>query len=195
MLAAIETPEALFRYRLALALGMERVAGERIAEFLAAAEGEPLRTALEAHLQDAREHAGNAEVVFDVMGWPLEAESCPALEAIADHGRVELRRADSKLADRVILDWAMQTAHFEVAVYEGLIIDGWALGMRTACRLLHESLDSERQALDRVATLASRIAAVGQVAEAERVAVPLRSSDPAVERAAEANRRTARGES
>ena len=58
-----------------------------------------------------------------------------------------------------------ETEHHEIAVYEGLIINAWAMGRDDVVRLLEQNLEQEQHTLDEVKQSLERVATVSLAAE------------------------------
>src|SRR5918998_1320122 len=58
-----------------------------------------------------------------------------------------------------------ETEHHEIAVYEGLIINAWAMGRDDVVRLLEQNLEQEQHTLDEVKQSLERVATVSPAAE------------------------------
>jgi len=152
----LRTPEDVFGWQLGTALTMERAILGALNELVHESRSEEVREALLAHKEETREHEANVEAAFQALNWEIAEESSDAAEAIAKQGKSEASKAEPPLIDRIILGAAIETEHYEIAVYENLILQARALSLDAVIPPLKANLESERGALEKVSKLASR---------------------------------------
>jgi ferritin-like metal-binding protein YciE len=142
-----ESSSELVEYKLGSALKMERDVLKMLDRLEVAAHGEQLKQHLRRRAEETRQHAANVERAFAVLGREADDKPCPVLEAIDKEGRAQIKRADDRLTDDVILAAAAATEHYEIAVYEWLLAHVDAMGKPEAVALLQQNLEQEQHAL------------------------------------------------
>ena len=129
---------------------MERDGLKMLDKLVEAARGEQLKQHLHRHAEETRQQLANVERAFAALGWEPDGKPCPVIEAIDKEGRAQIKRADDRLVDHVILAGAAETEHHEIAVYEWLIAYVDAIGNAEAVALLQQNLEQEQHTLDEV---------------------------------------------
>src|SRR3954453_12837757 len=117
-----ESADELVRYKLGSALTMERYVLKMLDKLEEEARGEQLKQQLHHHADETRQQLANVEQAFTVLGWETDDHPCPVIEAIDKEGRAQIKRTDEALVDDVILSGAAATEHYEMSVYEWLIV-------------------------------------------------------------------------
>jgi ferritin-like metal-binding protein YciE len=161
MFERFNTPQELFSWKLGAALTMERNIVEMLEDLIQESDTEVLTQVLRAHQAETRGHVGNIEEAFHALGWEVDDSPCPVIQAIDKEGKANIKKSDESLVDLAITGGAMETEHHEIAVYEDLIIQAFALGHEQVVQLLRRNLEEEQQALQKVRVLAEQIAAAG----------------------------------
>src|SRR2546429_6044706 len=154
----IESPQELVLNKLGAALTME----ESILEMLEKLEeeaGDPsLRRNLKQHHQETQGHVENLNQVFTALGKKPEEQPCPAIEGLKKEVDQLLGKVDDSLVDAVILDGVIETEHYEIAVYDGLIIKAERMGDDDVIALLNENVEQEEAALKKAVAAAEQLA-------------------------------------
>jgi ferritin-like metal-binding protein YciE len=80
------------------------------------------------------------------------------VEGLQKGGKANVKLADERLVDSVILAGAAETEHHEIAVYENLITQAEALDEQDVVALLQGNLEQEQHTLQKVTQEACKIA-------------------------------------
>jgi ferritin-like metal-binding protein YciE len=159
MFERLNTPQEVFNWKLGAALTMEREIVDMLDELIEESQDEAVKQVFRTHQAETRGHVQNLEEVFRTFGWEADDSPCPTISAIEKEGKANIKKSDESVVDSVILSGAIETEHHEIAVYEGLIIQARQLGREDAAEILHRNLEDERQALQKVSSLAEQRAA------------------------------------
>jgi ferritin-like metal-binding protein YciE len=116
-----------------------------------------LRTALESHLKQTRGHVANVERVFELLDEEPESEVCLGFEGLTREHAKMVEETSSDLIDMVDLGAAARTENYEIAAYETLRRMAKALGNDEAVALLDKNLKEEKEALQIVERIATRV--------------------------------------
>jgi len=149
----------LFEYRLGMALKMEQDSMNMLQMLGGAAQATEARSFFAQHYDETRVQFANLERVFELLGFEREAHPSPATEALLRDGMEMLARTDRALLDEVLLTSALSVEHYEISVYEGLLIAAQAIGADEASPLLEQNLEQERRASESLAAAARAVAA------------------------------------
>ena len=155
----IESPRELFFNKLGAALTMEETILELLEKLQEEAHDPALRRNLKQHHRETQGHVENLNQVFTALGRKPEEQPCPAIEGLKNEGDQLLGRVGESLVDSAILDGVIETEHYEIAVYDALIIKAERMGYDDVIALLNENIEEEE------ATLKKAIAAAEQFAK------------------------------
>jgi ferritin-like metal-binding protein YciE len=158
MFEKLNTPEEIFSFKLGSALSMENTILEMLDDLQEKTNRGEIRQMLAAHAEDTRHHIANIRKSFELLGEEIDDSPCPAMQGIEKEGKATLKMTDDSIADAAILAGAIETEHYEIAVYEILVTNAKARGATEVAALLQENLDSEHKTLDAVKETAGRIA-------------------------------------
>jgi ferritin-like metal-binding protein YciE len=106
-----------------------------------------LKSGLEKHLEETRNHVQRVEQVFERHGVEPESVNCPAIKGIikeADEiaGEVE----EKNVLDAAIIAAAQAVEHYEMTRYGSLIAWAKQLGRSDCASVLAQNLEEEREA-------------------------------------------------
>lgn len=161
MFEHFNTPEEIFSFKLGSALSMEHDTLAMLSELEEAAQRPELKTLLREHAEETREQIRNIERSFELLGEKPNDSPSPTTKGLAKEGKATLRKTDQSLVDVVILSGALETEHYEIAVYETLVTNAEARGAGEVAQLLRQNLQQEESARDKVKQLAHRISNEG----------------------------------
>ena len=115
-----------------------------------------LKSAIEEHLAQTEEHVSRLEKVFEMCGKKAQAKKCDAMEGLTKEGDsiVEETEANTMTRDAGIIMAAQKVEHYEIATYGTLVQLAKTLGMNDAADLLHQTLDDEKQADEKLTEIA-----------------------------------------
>lgn len=161
MFEHFNTPEELFSFKLGSALTMERDSLSMLEELEASAHRAELKTLFREHANETRQQIANLEQCFSLLGEPVNESPSPTTKGLAKEGKSTIRKTEGKLIDGVVLAGALETEHYETAVYEGLITSADARGAAAIVELLRQNLDQEMAAIVKIKEAAKRVASEG----------------------------------
>jgi ferritin-like metal-binding protein YciE len=154
----LETRRDLYTFKLGAALTMEKKILDMLPQLEEEANHGELESALRMHRDQTEAHVRRLEQAFELLGEDPEDQPCPAIEGLEKEGQANLKMVDDALTDAVILSAVAETEHHEIAVYEGLITNGQALGENEVVALLQSNLADERDALQKASTMTEQLA-------------------------------------
>ena len=157
-MAEITTPRELFLHELGDILYVERqLVSEALPMLMGEVHDDELQTALEEHLKQTEGQVENVERVFALMGESAKPQECLAFQGLSDEHDAMVEEATDDLIDIVDLGAAARTETYEIAAYETLRRMAKALGEDEAVALLDENLKQEKEALQTVERIATRV--------------------------------------
>lgn len=141
---------------------------EGLPKAAAAASDDNLRSALEHHLDETKNHVKRLEKVFDALDASVESEHCQGMEGLlAEAEEVIGEQGEPHVKDAAIIAGAQKIEHYEIAGYGTATRLAKEAGREDVARILHETLEEEKKAdekLTQVATGAGRGSGVNQEA-------------------------------
>jgi len=156
--AELTTPRDLFLHELGDIMYVEqKLSTEVLPKLISEVTDEEFRETLEEHLEQTKGHLANVEKVFAELDETPHAEPCIGFEGLkAEHDKL-LGEASSQLVDSIDLGAAARTECYEIAAYEGLRRMAKAMGEDKAVDLLDKNLSEEKDALQLVEKIATRV--------------------------------------
>lgn len=139
----LETPEDLIRYQLRSTLTMEEHSLEALQELEGAARDKKFKKLFAHHQEETREQIANLSQVFTLLEFDESTAPHPATTGIKKQATSLLEKAEPELHNQIALMSALGNEHFEISVYQGLIIQAKAMGVPDAKKLLKENLEQE----------------------------------------------------
>ncbi|MHA4846765.1 YciE/YciF ferroxidase family protein [Flavitalea antarctica] len=112
-----------------------------------AATTDELKTAIEDHIEQTKEHIARVEQVFGMIGKKAQAKKCEAMEGLVKEGEsiVEETEDGSMTRDVGIIMAAQKVEHYEIATYGGLVTLAKTMGLEDAANILGQTLEEEKQ--------------------------------------------------
>ena len=152
---AIPNLEELFEHELEDIYYAEHELLDALEELADQVEHDDIKQALLDHREETQGHVDRLEQVFDMIGEPPEEEECEAIQGIIkEHDEfVEEEDPAQQVLDVFNLTSAQKTEHYEIAAYGNLAVLADRLGMDEAGDLLHQNLEEEEAALEKLAKL------------------------------------------
>lgn len=111
-----------------------------------AATTNELKSAINEHLAQTKEHAVRLEQIFEMMGKRAVAKKCEAMEGLLKEGDsiVEETEDGTMTRDVGIIMAAQKIEHYEIATYGGLVQLAKVLGMEEAAEIFATTLQEEK---------------------------------------------------
>ncbi|MBA3647853.1 MAG: ferritin-like domain-containing protein [Chitinophagales bacterium] len=121
-----------------------------------AATTDELKELMQEHLQVTQEQISRLEEVFEIMEKKPQAKKCEAMEGITKEGEgiVEDTEAGSLTRDVGLIMAAQKVEHYEIATYGGLAQLAKTLGREDVAELLEETLNEEKEADEKLTSIA-----------------------------------------
>jgi len=115
-----------------------------------------LKSAIEEHLAQTEEHVSRLEQVFEICGKKAQAKKCDAMEGLTKEADsiIEETESNTMTRDAGIIMAAQKVEHYEIATYGSLVQLAKTLGMNDAAEILHQTLDDEKQADEKLTEIA-----------------------------------------
>ena len=115
-----------------------------------------LQNAIEEHLEVTKVHVERLEQVFELLGYKPQAKKCDAMEGLTKEADsiIEETEANTMTRDAGIIMAAQKVEHYEIATYGSLVQLAKTLGMNDAAEILHQTLEEEKQADEKLTEIA-----------------------------------------
>ena len=115
-----------------------------------------LKSAIEEHLAQTEEHISRLEQVFEICGKKAQAKKCDAMEGLTKEGDsiIEETENNTMTRDAGIIMAAQKVEHYEIATYGSLVQLAKTLGKNDAAEILHQTLEEEKQADEKLTEIA-----------------------------------------
>src|SRR6187397_1818993 len=115
-----------------------------------------LKSAIEEHLAQTEEHVSRLEQVFEIFGNKAQAKKCDAMEGLTKEGDsiIEGTENNTMTRDAGIIMAAQKVEHYEIATYGSLVQLAKTLGKNDAAEILHQTLEEEKQADEKLTEIA-----------------------------------------
>ena len=120
-----------------------------------AASSDDLREAFESHLEETKGHVDRLEQVFRGLGEKPKAKHCDGIAGIIQEGGAAMKESfDETTMDACLIAGGQRAEHYEIAAYGALIAWAKAMGHDEAAGLLHETLEEEKAADEKLSEIA-----------------------------------------
>lgn len=120
----------------------------------ARASSDSLRAAFLNHLVETQGHVARIEYALSQLGVPSEGRVCEPVAAMIDAGDdIVDAQGDPDVIDAALAGAAQRVEHFEIASYATVAEMAYLLGRSELSTLLHETLDEERNADQRISEI------------------------------------------
>lgn len=157
-MSEITTPRDLFLHELGDIMYVERkLSTQVLPKLISEVKDEEFRQTLNEHLDQTKRHLTNVEKVFDELGEKPHEEPCLGFEGLKSEHDKLTSEASSDLVDSIDLGAAARTECYEIAAYESLRRMAKAMGEDRAVELLDANLAEEKEALQLVEKIATRV--------------------------------------
>ncbi len=122
-----------------------------------AAESADLRAAFEGHLDITRMHVGRLEEVFKLLGLAARGKTCEGMKGLIEEGKEAMEELEGSTLDAALIASAQKVEHYEIATYGTLATFAEVLDMQDAKDLLGQTLEEEKEADEKLTTIAGQI--------------------------------------
>ena len=151
---SVSNLEELFEHELEDIYFAEHELLDVLDELAEQTEDEEIADAFREHREETEGHIDRLEEVFEMIGEPPEKEECEAIEGlIEEHDEFLEMDPDEKILALFNLTAAQKTEHYEIAAYGNLALIADRLDMDEAGDILHQNLEEEEAALEKLKDL------------------------------------------
>lgn len=151
---SVSTLDELFEHELEDIYFAEHKLLDVLEELAEQTEDEEVAEAFRDHREETQGHIDRLEEVFEMIGEPPEKEECEGIEGlIEEHDEFLEMDPDQKILDLFNLGAAQKTEHYEISAYGNLALIADRLDMDEAGDILHENLEEEKAALEKLKDL------------------------------------------
>jgi ferritin-like metal-binding protein YciE len=117
-----------------------------------------LKSALEEHLGETRQHVDNVKQAFSELEEKATGKEAPGLEGLKQEHDEGVGDVAPSLRDAFDAGAAIGSEHYEIAIYSGAVLLAEGAGEKKVFGLLKTNLDQEFAALKKLESLAERLA-------------------------------------
>lgn len=144
----IETLNDLFLEELGDLYNAENQLIKALPKMAEASESDELRSAIEGHLEQTKNHTNRLKAIFKDLGHKPTGVECKAMKGLIAEGEEMVHKASSKSAarDAAIIGAAQRVEHYEIAGYGTAKSHATLLGFKQYEELLDETLKEEKKA-------------------------------------------------
>jgi ferritin-like metal-binding protein YciE len=148
MFGKVKSLRELFEIELSYAYDCEQKLVEKgLPEMIENAGSRELRTTLEQHLQETRNHVRRLEQVFGAIGMEPKTKSNDILDEMTSAAKDSISNIDdAPLRDAALIVNGNLVEHYEIAIYGSLAAFARVLGLQNVVNLLEETLNEEKKA-------------------------------------------------
>ena len=122
-----------------------------------AAESGELRAAFEEHLDITRMQVNRLEEVFRSLGLTARGKTCDGMKGLIEEGSSHMEELDGSTLDAALIGAAQKVEHYEIATYGTLATWAELLGHQDAKDLLGQTLEEEKEADEKLTSIAGSI--------------------------------------
>jgi ferritin-like metal-binding protein YciE len=159
MIGKVKTLRELFEIELRYAYDCEqKLVNKGLPSMIESASSADLRTALQQHLQETRNHVTRLEGVFAAVGLAPDTKSNDILDKMMSAAKDSVSNIDgSPLRDAALIVNGNQVEHYEIAMYGSLAAFARSLGLQAAVGPLEETLNEEKKADAKLTEIAESV--------------------------------------
>ncbi len=118
-------------------------------------DSEDLRSAFEDHLKQTRNHAERLEQICKQLEINPRGKKCVGMEGLIEEGSEILNmEGEMEPLEAGVIGAAQRVEHYEIAAYGTAAAHARQLGFMDAADLLHQTLEEEKQANDKLTQIA-----------------------------------------
>jgi len=154
----MENLEDLLKEDLKDVLHAENQIIKALPKMIKSASNEELKSAFEMHLEETKGHVDRLEQVMEILGMPVKAKTCKAMQGIIEEGKEVMEEdAEEDVMDAVLIGAAQKVEHYEIATYGTLCTYADLLGLQDAKKLLGQNLEEEKRTDQKLTELAEAV--------------------------------------
>jgi ferritin-like metal-binding protein YciE len=159
MFGNVKSLRELFEIELRYAYDCEQKLVEKgLPTMIEKAHSPELRTALQQHLGETRNHVARLERVFGVLGVQPDTKGNDILDEIMSAAKDSVSNIEeSSVRDAALILNGNLVEHYEIALYGGLVSFARNLGLQAAVGPLEETLNEEKKADAKLTQIAENL--------------------------------------
>jgi len=148
MFGKVNSLRELFEIELKYAYDCEQKLVEKgLPSMIESASSQELKSALQQHLQETRNHVVRLEHIFSDLGKEPDTKGNDILDEMTSAAKDSISNIEgSPLRDAALIANGNQVEHYEIALYGTLVSYAKNLGLQDAVGPLQETLQEEKQA-------------------------------------------------
>jgi ferritin-like metal-binding protein YciE len=118
-----------------------------------------LRSAIESHLVETKEHVARLEQAFEALGETAKAKTCAGMKGLLEEGDEHAAEDydDDGLRDAAIIGSAQRVEHYEIAAYGTILAHARLLGLDDVVSILEPTLEEEKAADEKLTEIAEGV--------------------------------------
>ena len=105
------------------------------------AQGDALREAIEAHLEETQTHVERLDQIFEMLEESPGRKKCKAMEGLLEEAKEHASEASDEVKDASIIASAQRVEHYEMAGYGCARTFARLLGLDDIAEILQQTLD------------------------------------------------------
>ncbi len=146
---------ALFEHQLADLYYVEKQLLQELPRMAEKVVDEELQAAFDEHRDVTEKQVERLERIFELIGKPAKAKRCEAIDGILKEAKSLMSEfEDDPALDAALACAAQKVEHYEITSYGSLCAFAEELGLDQACDLIEDTLDEEKDADERLSSLA-----------------------------------------
>jgi len=159
MLGKVKSLRELFEIELTYAYDCEKKLVEKgLPNMIEKTTSAELRSALQQHLQETRNHITRLDRVFSAIGKSPDTRTNDIFDKMSSAVKDSISNIeDSPLRDAALIANGNTVEHYEIATYGTLASFARSLGLQEAASLLEQTLNEEKQADAKLTQLAEQV--------------------------------------
>ncbi|MDZ5601530.1 ferritin-like domain-containing protein [Pseudomonas sp. RP23018S] len=154
---ARKTVEDLFIHELSDVYSAEKQIAKALPRLARAATNPLLAEAFRSHLEETHAQIERIDQLVDAEGLKLKRMKCVAMEGLVEESKELLEEIEKgAVLDAGLIGASQKVEHYEIASYGTLIAMAKTLGLKTAAKLLAETLQEEKAADETLSAIAQQ---------------------------------------
>ncbi|HET8574300.1 MAG TPA: ferritin-like domain-containing protein [Edaphocola sp.] len=121
-----------------------------------ASTSQQLKDCFTAHLEETEGHVARLEKVFELLNHKAETQKCEAMSGLIEEAKeiMSNTESDTMVRDAALIIAGQKVEHYEIATYGSLCALAQEMGHQDADTLLHQTLEEEKAADQKLNELA-----------------------------------------
>jgi len=154
----LESLDALFLDELGDIYNAETQLVKVLPKMADAATNPQLKKAFKDHLRETEAQVARLESLFEQLEEKPPSKTCKGMKGLIDEGNERIKGSgDPAVIDAGLIGAAQRVEHYEIAAYGCARTYAQMLGHEEAASLLQEALEEEKQADEKLTTLAESV--------------------------------------